>query len=163
MDATALATLWATISLAILVGIFIYMKVPAMVNDTLDKRADRIRNELDEARKLREEAQQLLAEYQRKRQEAEKEAGDIVAAAEREAKLMADEARQRSEDYVTRRSALAEQKIARAEQDAVAEVRARAVDIAVEAAGRVLADKVDAKADASLFKAALADVRTRLN
>lgn len=163
MDATAQATLWAAISFAILIGIFIYLKVPAMVNDTLDKRADRIRNELDEARKLREEAQQLLAEYQRKRQEAEKEAAGIVAAAEREARMMADEARQRTEDYVVRRTALAEQKISQAEQDAVNEVRQRAVDIAVEAAGRLLADKVDAKADAGLFKAALDEVRTRLN
>jgi len=163
MDATAQATLWATASLAILIGIFIYLKVPAMISGTLDKRAERIRNELDEARRLREEAQQLLAEYQRKRQEAEKEAAGIVAAAEREARLMADEARQRSEDYVARRTALAEQKISQAEQDAVNEVRSRAVDIAVEAAGRVLAEKVDATADAGLFKAALEDVRTRLN
>jgi len=163
MDATSLATVWATVSLFILIGIFIYVKVPALVNGALDKRAERIRNELDEARRLREEAQQLLADYQRKRQEAEKEAAGIVAAAEREAKLMAEEARQRSEDYVARRTALAEQKIGQAEQDAVNEVRARAVDIAVEAAGRILADKVDARADAGLFKAALADVRTRLN
>lgn len=163
MDATSLATVWATVALFILIAIFVYVKVPAMITGSLDKRAERIRNELDEARRLREEAQQLLAEYQRKRQEAEKEAVGIVAAAEREAKLMADEARQRSEDYVVRRTALAEQKISQAEQDAVNEVRSRAVDIAVEAAGRLLADKVDAKTDAGLFKAALDDVRTRLN
>lgn len=163
MNATSWATLWAMISLLILVGIFIYMKVPAMVADMLDKRAERIRNELEEARRLREEAQQLLAEYQRKRQEAEKEASDIVSAAEREAKLLMEEAKQRTEDYVARRTSLAEQKIAQAERDAVNEVRARAVDIAVEAAGRVLADKVDAKADATLFQSALADLRTRLN
>ncbi len=116
-----------------------------MITRTLDERAERIRKELEEARKLRDEAQQLLAEYQRKRQEAEKEAVDIVAAAEREAALMMEEAKQRTEDYVARRTALAEQKIEQAERDAVNEVRSRAVDIAVAAAGRILAERVDAR------------------
>ncbi len=163
MDFTAWATVWATAAFLVLIGIFLYLKVPAMIADVLDKRAERIRNELEEARRLREEAQQLLAEYQRKRQEAEKEAGEIVAAAEREAKLLAEDAEPRTRDYVVRRTAMAEQKIAQAEQEAVNEVRARAVDIAVEAASRILADKVDTRADAALFKAALSDVRSRLN
>lgn len=157
------ATFWATVGLFIFLAIVVYVGVPGMVAKALDQRAGRIRNDLDEARKLRDEAQQLLAEYKRRRKQAEQEAGDIVAAAKREAESIVADARQKTEDYVARRTVLAEQKIAQAERDAVAEVRGRAVDIAVEAAGRVLADKVDAKAGAALFKAALDDVKTRLN
>lgn len=157
------ATFWATAGLVVFLAILIYMKVPAMLSRSLDQRAERIRNELDEARRLREDAQQLLAEYQRKRQEAEKEAEDIVAAARREAELIAQEARERTEDYVARRTALAEQKIAQAERDAVSEVRSSAVDIAIEAARRLLTDKVDAKTTGDLFKASVQQVKSKLN
>ena len=157
------ATFWATVALFIFIGIVVYVGVPGMMGRSLDQRAERIRNDLEEARRLREESQQLLAEYQRKRKEAEQEAGDIVAAAKREAEMLVKEAKQKTEDYVARRNALAEQKIAQAERDAVNEVRSNAVDIAVEAASRLLADKIDAKADAGLFKASLDDVKSRLN
>ena len=157
------ATFWATVGLFIFLAIVIYAGVPGMVAKSLDARADKIRNELEEARRLREEAQQLLAEYQRKRKEAEQEAGDIVAAAKREATMLVAEAKKNTEDYVARRTVLAEQKIAQAERDAVNEVRSSAVDVAVAAAGRLLADRVDTKADAALFKSALDDVKTRLN
>lgn len=157
------ATLWATIALFMFLGLIAYLGVPRMVGKSLDARADRIRADLEEARRLREEAQQLLAEYQRKRKEAEREAADIVAAAKHEAEILEADARQKTEDYVTRRTALAEQKIAQAERDAVNEVRSRAVDIAVAAAGKLLADKVDAKTDATLFKSSLDDVKAKLN
>jgi F-type H+-transporting ATPase subunit b len=163
MDATSWASVWALVGLLIFFGIVVYVKAPAMAAKSLDARADRIRADLDEARRLREEAQQLLAEYQRKRKEAEQEAGDIVAAAKREADMLVDEAKKKTEEYVARRTALAENKIAQAERDAVNEVRGRAVDIAVAAAGNILATKVDATADAALFKSALQDVKTRLN
>lgn len=157
------ATFWALIGLVLFLAIMIYAGVPGIMGKGLDARAERIRNDLDEARRLRDEAQALLGEYQKKRKEAEQEAGEIVTAATREAAALVAEAKVRTEDYVARRTTLAEQKIAQAESDAVAEVRARAVDIAVEAAGRLLAEKVDAKADAALFKSAIADVKARLN
>ncbi|RIK87550.1 MAG: ATP F0F1 synthase subunit B [Hyphomicrobiales bacterium] len=157
------ATFWAMIGLVLFLAILAYYGVPGLIGKALDARAERIRHDLDEARRLRDEAQQLLAEYQRKRKEAEQEAGDIVAAARREAEILVAEAKQKTDDYVARRTALAEQKIAQAERDAVAEVRGRAVDIAVEAAGKLLADKVDTGKDASLFKSALAEVKARLN
>ena len=157
------ATFWATVGLFIFLGIVAYFGVPKMIGKSLDDRADRIRNDIEEARKLREEAQQLLDEYKGKRAEAEKEASDIVAAAKIEAETLVVEAKAKTEEYVARRTELAEQKIAQAERDAVNEVRSRAVDIAVLAAGRVLSDKVDAKADASLFKASLADVKANFN
>jgi len=157
------ATFWALVALIIFVAILLYMRVPAMMSKALDARAERIKNELEEARRLREEAQQLLAEYQRKRREAEQEAKDLVDAAKREAKLIVSDAKEKTEEYVSRRTALAEQKIAQAERDAVNEVRARAVDVAIAAAGKLLAEKVDSKAGAELFKASLQDVKTRLN
>lgn len=157
------ATFWALIGLILFLAILVYFGVPGMIAKALDARAERIRHDLDEARRLRDEAQQLLAEYQRKRKEAEQEAGDIVAAARREADILVAEAKQKSDDYVARRTTLAEQKIAQAERDAVAEVRGRAVDIAVAAAGKMLAEKVDSGKDAGLFKSALAEVKARLN
>ncbi|WP_163269187.1 F0F1 ATP synthase subunit B [Chelativorans alearense] len=157
------ATFWALIALIIFLAILAYLKVPAMLNGALDKRAERIKNELDEARALREEAQQLLAEYQRKRKEAEREAEEMVAAAKREAKIIVAEAKTKTEEYVTRRTALAEQKIAQAEQDAVNEVRARAVDVAVAAASSILAEKVDGKVSGALFDNSLKEVKSKLN
>jgi len=157
------ATFWATVALFIFLAVILYVKVPAMISKTLDVRADRIRNELEDARRLREEAQQLLAEFQRKRKEAEKDAADIVEAAKHEAELLVSEARKKTEEYVSRRAAMAEQKIGQAERDAINEVRASAVDLAVEAARVVLAGKVDAKAGADLFKASLNEVKSKLN
>ena len=157
------ATFWATVALVIFLGIMIYVKVPGMITKSLDDRADRIRDELEQARRLREEAQELLAEYQRKRKEAEKEADDIVTAAKHEAELLVGEAKQKTEEYVARRTALAEQKIAQAEREAVNEVRANAVDIAVAAARKLLADRVDASVADNLFKSSVQDLKTKLN
>lgn len=157
------ATFWATIGLIIFLAIAVYIKVPGMIGKSLDARAEKIRAELDEARRLREEAQQLLSEYQRKRKDAEKEAAEIVEHAKREAALLVTEAKQKSEEYVTRRTALAEQKIGLAERDAVNEVRAKAVDIAIEAARQVIGEKVDEKVGSDLFKSSLTDLKARLN
>jgi F-type H+-transporting ATPase subunit b len=157
------ATFWAFVALVIFIGILIYVKVPGQIGKALDARAAKIRAELDEARKLREEAQQLLADYQKKRKEAEKDAADILAAAKREAAQLVDEAHKRTEEYVARRAALAEQKIALAEREAVNEVRANAVDIAVEAARKILGEKVDAQSDATLFAASVDQVKAKLN
>lgn len=157
------ATFWAFIALVIFMGVVVYFKVPGLIGKSLDERAAKIRNELDEAQRLREEANKLLGEYQKRRKEAEKEASDIVAAAKREAEALADEAHKKAEEYVTRRAALAEQKIGQAQRDAVAEVRSIAVDVATEAARAVLAAKVDAKAGADLFKDSLKAVESKLN
>lgn len=157
------ATFWALVALIIFFAVLVYVKVPALIGKSLDQRSNRIRDELEDARKLREEAQQLLADFQRKRKEAEKDAVDIVNAAKHEAELLLADAKQKTEDYVARRTALAEQKIGQAERDAVNEVRANAVDIAVEASRTLLANKVDAKMDANLFKASLQEVKTKLN
>ena len=163
MDATSLASLWTLIGLVLFLGLMVYIKVPGTIAKSLDERAGNIRDELEEARRLREEAQQLLAEYQRKRKEAEREAGDIVEAAKRDAKNLAQEAKVKTVEYVTRRTAMAEQKIAQAERDAIAEVRARAVGLGVEAARQVIAKSVDAKTSGRIFKDSLDAVKSRLN
>jgi F-type H+-transporting ATPase subunit b len=163
MDATSWATLWALIGLLIFFAIVLYIKAPGMVAKSLDERAQRIASELDEARRLREEAQALLAEYQKKRKEAEAEAAGILTAAKREAELFVEDAKAKAEDYVARRTASAEQKIAQAERDAVNEVRSLAADIAVEAARRTIAAKADAKTAASLFESSLQALKSKLN
>eukprot|EP01035_Chromulina_nebulosa_P015872 gene15872-21041_t len=105
-----------------------------MIGKALDERAVKIGDELAEAKRLREEAQHLLAEYQRKRKEAEAEAAGIIAAAEREAAALTAEAKQKTEEFVARRNALSEQKIKQAETEAVNAVRIAAVDLAIAAA-----------------------------
>lgn len=163
MDATSQASLWATIGLVIFLAIAVYLKVPGMIAKALDARAAKIRQDLDEARRLREEAQALLAEFQQKRKDAEKEAADIVTAAKREAEMLVADAHKKTEDYVTRRTAMAEQKIAQAEREAVNEVRSSAVDIAVEAARKLLADNPEIKAGEELFKSSLGELKSKLN
>jgi len=163
MDATSLASVWTTVALFIFLALLVYLKVPGMISKALDARAVKIRHDLDEARRLREEAQGLLAEFQQKRKEAEKEAADILAAAKREAELLVADAHKKSEDYVARRTAMAEQKIAQAEREAVNEVRSSAVDIAVEAARKLLADNPEIKAGEELFKSSLGELKSKLN
>ena len=157
------ATFWALIALIIFLGIVAYMKVPGMLTKNLDERADKIRNDLEEARRLREEAQELLADYQRKRKEAEQEASDIIAAAERDAELMAKEAEEKTADFVARRTAMAEQKIAQAQAQAVADVRASAVEIAIAAASKIVEGKVSGATADKLIKDSIAEVKARLN
>ena len=157
------ATFWATVALVLFLALVVYLKVPGMIGRSLDGRAAKIANELEEARKLREESQQLLAEFQRKRKEAEKEAGEIVEAARREAAILVQDAHKKSEEYVARRTAMAEQKIAQAEREAVNEVRSTAVDIAIEAARKILETKVDSGADAALFSSSVQELKSKLN
>lgn len=156
------ATFYAFVGLVLFLALIVYLKVPGMMGSSLDQRADKITNELAEAKRLREEAQSLLAEYQRKRKEAEAEAATIVAVAQREAEALTAEAKEKTEEYVARRTALSEQKIKQAEADAINAVRSAAVDLAISAAGNVLA-KSDAATSKSLFENAVAEVKSRLN
>ncbi|MEF2552391.1 F0F1 ATP synthase subunit B [Aurantimonas sp. A2-1-M11] len=154
---------WAFVALLIFLAIFWYVKAPAKIGSSLDDRADRIRNEIEEARELKEEAKQQLAEYQRRRQEAEEEAKEIVAAAKREAELMLQDTRRKNEEYVQRRTAMAETKIAQAEADAVTEVRATAIDLAVAAAAKIIAERNSGGNAGQFVDSSIAEVRNRLN
>jgi F-type H+-transporting ATPase subunit b len=157
------ATFFAFVGLVLFLALIVYLKVPGMMAKSLDDRADQIRNELAEAKRPREEAQHLLAEYQRKRKEAEAEAAHIVAAAEREAEMLTAEAKKKTEEFVSNRTALSEQKIKQAEADAIKAVRSAAVDLAIAAAEAVIGKQADAKVQSELFGQAVGEVKTRLN
>src|ERR1700758_816323 len=117
------AETWVAIAFVVFLGLLAYIGVHRQLTKALDDRAARIKAELDEARKLRDDAAKLLADYQRKRQEAETEAQGIIAGAKAEAERMAADAKVKVEEFVTRRTQLAETKIAQAEAQAVADVR----------------------------------------
>ncbi|WP_068318434.1 ATP F0F1 synthase subunit B [Polycladidibacter hongkongensis] len=134
------ASLWAFVGLVLFLALLVYLKVPGKIGSSLDEQADNIKSELEGARKLREEAQAVLAEYQRKRTEAEAEAEQIVADAKVNAERMTKEAAEALEGMIARRTQAAENKIAQAEASAIAEVKAKAADIAVQAAEVVLTD-----------------------
>ena len=157
------STFFALVGLVLFFILIAYLKVPGMMAKSVDERADNIREELAEAKRLREEAQALLADYQKKRKEAEAEAAALIAAAEREAVSITEDARQKTEEFVARRNALSEQKIKQAETDAISAVRSAAVDLAVEAARSVIAAKADAGTQEALFKDAIGAVKSRLN
>jgi len=144
-------TFWVAVSFALFIALLLYFAVPRKVVGTLDKRAETIQQELAEARRLREEAQSILADYQRKQRDAEAEAKDIIAQAEREAQAYAQETRQQFDDMLDRRMKMADEKIARAEAQAVSEVRSRAVDASVEAAGHIISEKLDADKASALI------------
>jgi len=163
MNATQWATFWVFLGFLVFIGILIYMKVPAMLTAALDKRAEKIRSDLEEARRLRAEAEALLKEYETKRGEAEKEAAAIVDQARREAAVLGEEARARIADYVTRRTKAVETRIAQAETQAVAEVRSRAIDVAATAAGRILAEEAKGRKGDALIERAIETVRKSLN
>ncbi len=156
------ATWWAFIGLVVFLGIVVYLGVPKQITKMLDDKSKKISDDLDEAKRLREEAQGLLAEYERKRQAAEEEAQEIVEAAKAEATRLTEEAQASLEDLISRRTKAVEEKIAQAEAQAIADVRARSADIAVEAAKVVLTDKMADKGDA-LIDQAIKDVSASLN
>ncbi|ABS62317.1 H+transporting two-sector ATPase B/B' subunit [Parvibaculum lavamentivorans DS-1] len=159
----ATAEFWILACLVAFFAILGYFKVHRTLAATLDKRAADIAAELDEARRLREEAQQLLASYQRKQREAMKEAEDIVAQAKVEAEQLAKETRANMEIQVERRTKLAEDKIAQAETQALNDVRATAAEVAVGAARRVIAAKVDAGKDAEFVEKSISELTSKLH
>ena len=154
---------WVAVSFLVFVGILVKMGVPALVTKALDDRADTVRKELDQARRLREEAQDLLADYQRKQRAADDEAKAIIEEARREAEAMKAESARALKEQLERRTRLAEDKIARAEAQAVSEVRAAAVDVAMSTAERLIAEKLAADGGADLLSRSIRDLKGKLN
>jgi len=147
----------------IFVGVLIYFGVPKMITSKLDARAETIRKELDEARTMREEAQSLLADFEKKKKEVSDQAAAIVAAAKAEGDTALEEAKAELQQTITRRLAAATEQIASAEQAAVRQVRDRAISVAVKAAAEVIAQKMDpARADALIDKA-IGEVKAKLH
>lgn len=147
----------------VFVGILFYFGVPKKVGALLDKRAQQIRSELEEARTLREEAQQLLAAYERKSREVADQAERIVTNAREEAAAAAEQAKAEMAASVARRLKAAEEQIASAEAAAVRAVRDRAVQVAVAAAGEAIAKSMSAADASGLIDAAIQDVDAKLH
>src|SRR3954453_2365832 len=157
------AEFWVAVAFVLFVGVLGYFAVHKLILSSVDQRRDRIKADLDEARRLKEEAQALLAEYRHKQSEAEQEAAAIVAGAKTEAERMVMEAVAKTEEFVARRTKMAETKIAQAEAQAVADVRAAAAEAAVSAAEKILTDSVKGKVADDLLARGIGDVKTKLN
>ena len=154
---------WVAVAFFLFIGLGIYLKVPAMLAKMLDERADKISKELAEARKLREEAQALLAEYQKKRAEAEKDAANIVAQAKVEAESYGVETRKKLAETIERRTKQAAQKIAQAEAAAIKEVRTTATEAAIAAASKLVGEAVQGAKGGKLIDESITAVKSRLN
>jgi F-type H+-transporting ATPase subunit b len=157
------AEFWVAVAFVVFIGGLIYLGVHEMMVNYIDQRRDRIKAELDEALRLKEEAQALLAQYQRKQREAEQEAAAILAGASAEAERMLAEAKAKMEEFVARRSKMAESKIAQAEAQALADVRAAAAEAAVGAAERILTQTVKGEVADRLVVKGIDDVKAKLN
>jgi F-type H+-transporting ATPase subunit b len=154
---------WVAIAFFAFVAVLLYVKVPKLIAGALDKRAAGIATQIEEARRLREEAEALLAQYQRKEREAQAEAGEIVSHAEAEAKRLATDAQKALETSIARREQLAVEKIAQAEAAAIKEVRTVAVEVATEAARKVIASSIDAGKANALVEDAIRELPKHLH
>jgi F-type H+-transporting ATPase subunit b len=154
---------WVAVAFVILMAVFAWLGVHRTVLTALDHRAQRIKAEIDDARRLKDEAAKLLADYQARRASAEREAQEIVTNARAEAERVAAEAKTRMEDFVARRTKTAENKIALAEAQALADVRAAAAEAAVAAASTVLSQSVTGSVADGLLAKGIAEVKAKLN
>ena len=156
-------TFWVAVAFVVFVIVALWFKVHKTLVGGLDQRAERIKAQLDEANSLREEAQKTLAEYQRKQHDAVAETEKIIAHAKEEAARMRKQAEQDLEHALARRRQQAEEKIAQAEAAALKELRGRAVDLAVAAAGRLITDTLDDKRAGKLIDTSIEDLSSKLN
>ena len=154
---------WVAVAFVILMGVFAYFGIHRTILTTLDHRSERIKAELDDARRLKEEAANLLAEYQARRASAEREAEEIIASAKADAERIAAEAKAKMEDFVERRTRTAESKIALAEAQALADVRAAAAEAAVTAASVILQQSVKGLVADELLAKGIDEVKAKLN
>ena len=152
-------TTWAFVGLILFFGVLAYYGVFGLVGRMLDKRAAAVTAELGEAQRLRNEAEALLAEYQQKRVAAERDAAEIIAHAEAEAKRMTADAEVALKELIEHRTRTVEQKIAHAEATAVSEVRAVAIDMAIAASRKLLAEKAQGEVAAELISKGIDEVK----
>jgi len=154
---------WVGVAFFIFVAIVWKVGGFRSLTEGLDARGRRIRAELGEAQRLREEAAAVLADYKRRRDEAEREAAEIIASAKEEAERTAREAQERMAEFVKRRTAAAEAKIAQAETQATAQVRAAAADAAIQVAETLLRERMKGQPAQDLIARSLGDVRAKLS
>ena len=154
---------WVAVSFFLFIGVLVYLGVHKKAASALDARALLIRKELEEARRLREEAEKVLADYQRKLGDVVTEVDNITALATTEAKTLAAETRQSLKEYFDRRIKLAEEKIARAEMEAVRELRNDVVDAAIAAAQNLIAAKLTPDRAKKLVSTSIKALKSKLN
>ncbi|MFZ3358656.1 MAG: ATP F0F1 synthase subunit B [Xanthobacteraceae bacterium] len=154
---------WVALGFLCFLGLLAYLGAHRKIFDAIDARQARIKSELADARRLRVEAQALLAEFERKGREAENEAAAIIASAKVEAERLAAEAKAKAEDFVARRTKMAETKIAQAESQALADVRSAAAEAAVAAAEKILAAAAKGKVAEDLLARGIADIKQKFN
>lgn len=153
---------WVGVGLLLFFGVVIWAKVPGMIAGVLDGKAAKIQADLDEAARIRAEAEELLKSLKAQREDAERQATEMLKAAEADAARLAVEARVKLEDQITRRAALAERKIASAEAQAMSEVKAVAADLAAQAAEQILAARLAAAKSDPLVDDAISGLAARL-
>ncbi|TMJ33445.1 MAG: ATP F0F1 synthase subunit B [Alphaproteobacteria bacterium] len=153
---------WVAVAFILFIGVLVYYGAHKRLVKGIDDRRDRIRAELDEARRLKEEAQSVLAGYQRKQHEIEQEAQAILSSAKAEAERLAEEAAAKVEEFVARHTRMAEDKIAQAEAQALADVRSAAADAAVAAAESILARTVTGPIADKLVTEGIGELKSRL-
>ncbi|PIT02793.1 ATP F0F1 synthase subunit B [Bradyrhizobium nitroreducens] len=154
---------WVAVAFVILMVVFGYLGVFKSAMTALDHRAARIKAELDDAQRLKQEAAKVLADYKARTASAEREAAEIIANARGEAERIATEAKAKVEDFVARRTKTAEGKIALAEAQALADVRAAAAEAAVQAASTILSQSVKGQVADDLLAKGITEVRQKLN
>ncbi len=157
------AEFWVAVAFFAFVALLGYIGAHRTILASLDQRRDKIKSELDEARRLRDEAEKLLAEYRRRQRDAESEAETIISNAQAEAERIADEAHARMEELIARRTAIAQTKIAQAEAQALADVRAAATDAAVAAAEKILRGTAKGKVADDLIAKGIEDIKAKLH
>lgn len=154
---------WVALAMLVVIAIMLWKKVPAIVGAAMDKKIAGIRAEIDEAAKLRAEAEAIKAEYEAKTANADQEAAAMLQRARDEAGEIIEQAETDAEALVRRRTRLAEDRIAAAERSAIAEVRAKAATAATAAAASLLAQKHDAAADKAIVDQTISGLDARLN
>jgi F-type H+-transporting ATPase subunit b len=157
------AEFWVAVAFFVFVAFLGYLGAHRMILSSLDQRRDKIKSELDEARRLRDEAEKLLAEYRRRQQDAESEAQTIISNAQAEAERIAAEAHAKMQEMIARRTTIAQTKIAQAEAQAVADVRAAAADAAVTAAEKILRETTKGKVAEDLIAKGIEEIKAKLH
>lgn len=154
---------WVALAFLCFVGLLGYLGFHSRLIEALDQRQGRIKRELEEARRLKQEAQTLLADFERRGRDAEREAEAIIANAKAEAERLAAEAKGKMEDFVARRAKMAEAKIAQVEAQALADVRAAAAEAAVAAAAKILSTAAKGHVGESLLAEGIEDLKAKFN
>ena len=162
MDILTDAHFWVGVALVIFLGILVYVGVPKLAMTALDARGKKVQSQLDEANKLREEAQELLAQIKAQREQTERLAKDVLANAQEEAQRLQAEAQVRLAEQIQRRGELAERRIATAEAQAAAEVKAAAADLAAQMAEDVLKTRLAAAKSDPLVDQAISQLGGKL-